>query len=140
MVPIATGCCLSANGISVSMVKGCTRVNLEKSGVPVLPVFCIGMINHHCRPQTPSACVCPGATSATKQVLLDAYVSQVNIDVGTLCTLATEGGMVQENDDKNQSSSLFTFAEIQCQSKAWSHLHLLRERERQKECPSAGRQ
>lgn len=140
MVPIATGCCLSANGISVSMVSGCTRANPKKSVVPVLPVFCIGMINHHHRPQTPTACVCPGATSATEQVLLGAHVSQVNIDVGTLCTSGTEGGMVQENNDKNQSSSLFAFAEIQSPSKAWSHLLLLRDRERQKECLSAGQQ
>lgn len=29
VVPIVTGCCLSANGISVSMVTGCTRANLK---------------------------------------------------------------------------------------------------------------
>lgn len=38
--------------------------------------------------------------------------------------------MVQENDDKNQSSSLFAFTEILSPSKAWSHLLLLRETER----------
>lgn len=68
MVPVATGWYFLANEISVSMVTGCTRANLKESVVLVLPVFCIGMINHphdqyqhHYHPQTPEQ-VPPGCS------------------------------------------------------------------------------
>lgn len=40
--------------------------------------------------------------------LLDAQVTQVNSDVGTLCTSVTRRGKVGGRDEKNQSSSCFS--------------------------------
>lgn len=73
MVSVATNCCFSANGISVSMVTGRTRASLEKSVVPALPVFCIGMIS--LPPPSPPLTVTlifrvQGAACAVEQVLL----------------------------------------------------------------------
>lgn len=100
-VPIVTDGCLSANRIAVSMVTGCTGANLKRVYGPCTSCFL------HWNDQ-PS--VCPEAISATKQVLLGAQVTQVNIDVGTLCTSVMEGGMDRGKDEKNQSSSLFFFS------------------------------
>ncbi|KAE8285478.1 hypothetical protein D5F01_LYC16935 [Larimichthys crocea] len=59
-IPIATGCCLSANGVPVSMATGSVRANQKRvSGSRYFLVFfCTGMIKH-LHPST-STLVYPG--------------------------------------------------------------------------------
>lgn len=108
MVPIATGCSLSANGISVSMVTGCTRANLRR-----VCGSCTSCFLHRNDQPTTSAHEHPPPPRVTEQVLLGAQVTQVNIDVGTLCTSVTEGGdWLGGRDEENQSSSLYFFVVV----------------------------
>lgn len=121
MVPIATGCSLSANGISVSMVTGCTRANLRR-----VCGSCTSCFLHRNDQPTTSAHEHPPPPRVTEQVLLGAQVTQVNIDVGTLCTSVTEGGdWLGGRDEENQSSSLYFFCCCCCCfcfCPPWSHL------------------
>lgn len=85
------------------MVTGCTRANLRR-----VCGSCTSCFLHRNDQPTTSAHEHPPPPRVTEQVLLGAQVTQVNIDVGTLCTSVTEGGdWLRGRDEENQSSSLY---------------------------------